>query len=127
LGVFPSDPLAVLEAFFGLWLVGLGFGLVTSVVTELIPEAGQILKLIMKPLYLISGVVFPLALVPQPYRQWLMLNPVAHGLEAARLGFAPYYHAVPELSLSYMYGFALVCIFTGLVLHRRFAQQLATQ
>lgn len=126
-GVMPADPLAVLEAFFGLWLVGLGFGLLTSVVSELVSEMGQIIKLIMKPMYLISGVIFPLGLVPQPYREWLMLNPVAHGLEAARLGFAPYYHAVPELSLSYMYGFALVTIFFGLALHRRFALFLAAK
>jgi capsular polysaccharide transport system permease protein len=119
--VMPADPLAVLEAFFGLWLVGLGFGLITSVVSELVGEMGQVIKLIMRPMYLISGVIFPLGLVPQPYREWLMLNPVPHGLEAARLGFAPYYHAVPELSLSYMYGFALVTIFFGLALHRRFA------
>lgn len=126
-GVMPADPLAVLEAFFALWLVGLGFGLLTSVVFELVAEMGQIIKLIMTPMYLISGVIFPLVSVPQPYREWLMFNPVAHGLEAARLGFAPYYHAVPELSLSYLYGFALVTIFFGLTLHRRFALFLAAK
>jgi capsular polysaccharide transport system permease protein len=126
-GVVPADPLAVLEAIFGLWLLGLGFGLLTSVLFELVSEAGQIIKLVMKPLYLISGVIFPLGLVPQPYREWLMLNPVAHGLEAARLGFAPYYHAVPELSLSYLYGFGLTTMFFGLALHRRFALFLAAK
>ena len=123
----PAAPLAVLEAFFGLWLVGIGFGLVTSVVGELVPELGRIIKLIMMPMYLISGVIFPIAAVPQPYRDWLMLNPVAHGLEAARLGFSPYYHAIPELSIAYIYGFALVSIFLGLLLQRRFALRLVTQ
>lgn len=122
--VIPADPLAVLEAFFGLWLVGLGFGLVTSVTGELVPELGRVIHLVMMPMYLISGVMFPISAVPQPYRDWLLLNPVAHGLEAARLGFAPYYHAVPELSVAYMYGFALVSIFLGLALHRRFALRL---
>lgn len=118
--VIPDDPLTVLAAFFGLWLVGLGFGLITSLVSELAVEAGLILKLILRPMYLISGVMYPIWLVPQPYREWLMLNPVAHGLEAIRLGFSPYYHAVPELSLTYLYSVALVMVFFGLALYRRF-------
>lgn len=125
--ILPADPLAVLEAFFGLWLVGLGFGLMASVAIELVPEIGNLIRFAMRPLYLLSGVIIPIAAVPQPYRDWLLLNPVAHGLEAARLGFAPYYHAVPELSIAYVYGFALVSIFLGLALHERFATRLVTQ
>jgi len=125
--VVPADPLAVLEAFFGLWLVGMGFGLVTSVASELVPELGRVVNFVMMPMYLLSGVIFPISAVPQPYRDWLMLNPVAHGLEAVRLGFAPHYHAVPELSVAYIYSFALVSIFLGLALHRRFALRMVTQ
>lgn len=125
--VIPADILAVLEAFFGLWLIGLSFGLITSVISELLPELGKIINLIMMPMYVISGVIFPISSVPPPYRDWLMLNPVADGLEAIRLGFAPYYHAAPEMSIAYIYEFALVGIFFGLSLHRRFALRLTTQ
>jgi len=125
--VWPADPLAVVEAFLGLWLVGMGFGLVTSVATELVPEIDRVLNMVMMPLYVVSGVMFPLASIPPPYREWLLLNPVAHGLEAARLGFASSYHAVPGLSISYIYEFALVSIFLGLALHRLFAARLVTQ
>jgi capsular polysaccharide transport system permease protein len=125
--VLPADPLAVLEAFLGLWLIGVGFGLTASVAIQLVPEVGQVIGLIMMPLYMLSGVIFPISAVPQPYRDWLLLNPVAHGLEAARLGFAPYYHAVPELSVAYIYEFVLVSIFLGLALQRRFALKLVTQ
>lgn len=123
----PQDPLLVLEAFFGLWLVGLGFGLMASVIGELIPEFGKIIEFVMTPLYFASGVMVPVAAVPQPYRDWLLLNPLVHGLDAARLGFAPYYHAVDGLSIAYLYGFALVTIFLGLALHARFATRLVTQ
>lgn len=127
LEVVPADPLAVLEAFFGLWLVGLGFGLITSVANELVSELGKIVALLMTPLYFLSGAMLPIIIVPPPYREWLMYNPLAHGLEAARLGFAPYYQAVPETSIAYLYGFALVLIFFGLALHVRFALRLRTQ
>ncbi len=127
LAIIPADPLAVLEAMVGLWLVGAGFGLMASVVKDLVPELGKIIELAMMPLYFLSGVIFPIAAVPQPYRDWLLLNPVAHGLEAARLGFSPYYQAVPELSIAYIYSFALGTIFLGLALHVRFANRLTTQ
>lgn len=127
LDITPADPLAVLQAFFGMWLIGLGFGLTGSVTTVLLPELGRIIVLAMTPLYFLSGVIFPITRVPLPYREWLMLNPLAHGLEAARLGFAPYYQAVPELSMSYFYGFALASIFFGLALHSRYALRLTTQ
>jgi capsular polysaccharide transport system permease protein len=125
ISVWPDDPLMVAQAFAGLWLVGVGFGLVTSVIKEMVPELGKVIRFFLRPLYLLSGIMFPLSMVPLPYREWLMWNPVAHGIEAARKGFADYYHAVPELSLSYLYAFALVSIFLGLALHRRFQQRLS--
>lgn len=123
----PADALAVMGAFLALWLLGLGFGLTTSVLGHLMPEFSRVLGFFMMPLYMISGVIFPLASVPLPYRDWLMLNPVAHGLEAVRLGFAPYYHAAPELDLPYLYTSALAMVFMGLALHKRFALRLLTQ
>ncbi|QRX81164.1 ABC transporter permease [Glaciimonas sp. PAMC28666] len=123
----PADPLAVLVSLFGLWLAGLGFGLVTSVAIGLIRELEVLVGLLMMPLYFISGVMIPIGAIPQPYRDYLLMNPLVHGVEAARAGFAPYYHAAPELSMSYLYGFALTTIFSGLVLHRRFARKLVAQ
>ncbi len=123
-GVFPEDPLLLLLAFLGLWLTGLGYGLVTSVISELIPEFDKILRLFMGPIYMLSGVVFPIASVPSPYRDWLLYNPIAHGIEATRASISPYYHAFQELNLAYTFGCASVLIFIGLVLHKRFAIQL---
>jgi len=125
--IIPADPLAVLEAFFGLWMIGLGFGLATSVAIELVPEVGKLIGFILRPLYMISGVLLPIGSVPQPYRDYLLLNPIAHGLEAVRLGFAPNYHAVQELSIPYIYAFAMATIFLGLALHKRFATRLVMQ
>jgi len=125
--VAPDNPLLVVEAFLGLWMIGMGFGLITSVVGELIPEVGKISGIVMTPLYFASGTMLPIASIAHPYRDWLLLNPLVHGLDAARLGFAPYYHAVPELSMAYLYGFALASIFVGLALHNRFAERLIEQ
>jgi capsular polysaccharide transport system permease protein len=124
---WPHDALTVMQAAIGLWLLGTGFGLVVSVAKELVDELANVIDMLMTPLYLLSGVILPLMVVPLPYRSWLMYNPVAHGLEALRLGFAPLYHAVPELSLAYLYGWALGLIFLGLALQVRFQQRLVAR
>lgn len=123
----PADPLLVMVAAFGLWLLGLGYGLVASVLMELVRELEHILNILMLPLYLISGVIWPLASVPVAWRGLLMLNPITHGLEAVRQGFVPHYHAAPETSLAYLYGFAIINVFAGLLLYRRFALRLVMQ
>ena len=125
--VTPADPLAVLGVLCGMWLFGTGFGLMASVASELLPELGRFLNMVMHPLYFLSGVIFPIAQLPQPYRGWLMLNPLAHGLEAARQGFAPYYQAAPETSIAYLCGSALIVIFLGLALHYRYSTQLVAR
>lgn len=120
------DPLQVIVSLLGLWLLGMGWGLAASVAAELVPELGNLLSLLLMPLMLISGAVFPLSAIPYPWREWLMLNPVAHGIEGARAGISPYYHHVPELSLNYLLGFALALVFLGLVLQRRFRSRLVS-
>ena len=120
----PADPLSVLSAFSGLWLLGLGYGLCVSVTNELVPELGKIIDFAMIPMNIASGAIFPLHNIPQPYRSWLYLNPVADALEAAREAVTPYYQVVPESSLSYVYFFALVIIFFGLTLQIKYAEKL---
>ena len=120
----PRDPLLAAQALMGLWLFGLGYGLVASVLMALVPEMEHILKILMMPLYLISGVIWPMASVPQPYRDMLMLNPIAHGIELIRTAFFPYYHAVAGVSTGYLFVWAGCSIFLGLMLYRRFALQL---
>lgn len=122
--VFPDNPMLVLSGLFGVWLVGLGFALTFSVPTELIQEAGIFLGFLLLPLYLISGVIFPISLIPYPYREWLLFNPLVHALEAVRYGFSSNYHVILELSVPYLYFCALCLIFLGLALQLRFAERL---
>lgn len=125
--VIPVDPLALLAALAGLWLIGLGFGLISSVAIELIPEMNRVISFIMMPAYFMSGVMMQIGAVPEPYRSYLAMNPLVHGLEAARLSFAPYYHTLSDLSLAYLYVWALILVFFGLALQVRFATRVVSQ
>jgi capsular polysaccharide transport system permease protein len=123
----PHDPLLVIAAVAGLWLFGLGYGLVASVLMRLIPETTHILQILMMPLYLLSGVIWPIVSIPPLYRDWLMVNPLVHGLEAARTGFFATYHTVPDVSLSYLYLWALCSVCLGLALYRVYETRLVMQ
>jgi capsular polysaccharide transport system permease protein len=120
----PDDPLLVICAAFGLWLFGLGYGLIASVWMRLVPEMKHVFHILMIPLYLLSGVIWPLASIPPPYRDTLLINPITHGLELVRLGFASYYYAAPGVNAAYLYTWAVTSVFLGLLLYRRFDVQL---
>ena len=126
LEVLPDDPITVLLALAGLWLFGLGYGLVTSVCMRLVPDSGHIFQIFMMPLYLISGVIMPVAYIPMPYRDWLLWNPLVHGLELVRLGFFSNYHTL-DVSFSYLYSWVLLSITLGLTLYRALETRLVTQ
>ena len=126
LHVLPEKPLTVLLALAGLWLFGLGYGLITSVGMRLVPDSGHIFQILMMPLYLISGVIMPLTFIPVPYRDWLLWNPLVHGLELVRLGFFSNYHTL-DVSFSYLYAWVLGSLALGMALYRGLETRLVTQ
>ncbi len=121
--IFPEDIPLIFCAVFGLWTFALGFGMISSVIMRLIPETAHILSLIMMPLYFISGVIMPISSIPVQYREYLMLNPLIHGIESVRLGFYPHYHTIP-VDLGYLYLWSLCSIVLGLVLYRVYESRL---
>ena len=123
----PDAPMESILAFIGLMACALGIGLLLSVISELIPEAGNLTVFLFRPLYFLSGAIFPLSAISIQYREWAFYNPFAHGLELLRSSFFPVYHAAPEANFKYLFGFAAVSIFLGLALQMRFARKLRAQ
>lgn len=122
--VWPDNLLGVFFAFFGLGFLGLSVGLVLAVPNTLIPEVGDVVGLIMTPLYMMSGVMFPIAGLPQPYLDWLRLNPIAHSVDFLRQSFVAQYVPFPELSGTYPYIAALGFFLLGLVLLRVYEKRV---
>ncbi|MGF6506741.1 ABC transporter permease [Paraburkholderia sp. 32] len=121
----PQDPLMVIASVIGLWLLGLGFGLVTSVAMRFVRELDHIFKIIYLPLYYISGALLPLSiLVPEPYQYIFAANPIVNGLELMRQGFMPSYRTMEGIRLGYLYAWALGLNLLGLALYRRFSKKL---
>ncbi|MDN2656479.1 ABC transporter permease [Cobetia sp. 14N.309.X.WAT.E.A4] len=120
----PDDALSALFNWFSLWAFGLGLGLTLSVVATLVEEVDKIVKMISMPLLIISGVIFPINHLPHWLLEYLMWNPIPHGLELLRLGFFEDYHVVKGTSRLYLWFFILLLNAFGLMLHIRFSHKL---
>lgn len=125
--VIPAYPVAAIAAFAGCWLLGFGLGLVFSVASELVPELSNMIKMVFRVLYIISGVSFPAMALPQPWRGYFLYNPLLQGAELIRASWFSRYFTDPQVSFSYLYGWALVTLLLGLMLHVRFARTLVTR
>lgn len=120
----PSDPLGVTLIWLTIWFFGIGSGLICSVVSELIPEIGKIIRITMFPLYLISGVLFPLNFLPEKFHSLILINPIVHSIELMRTFFFDSYWTLSGISLSYLIIATLFQLTLGLALHLRFKEKL---
>lgn len=122
--LIPDEPILAMALWLAIWLMGTGAGLMVSVGATLIPEIGRVVRILSFPLLLLSGALFPLSALPYEIRSWLMMNPIAHGLELLRAGFFDEYRLLPETDLSFFLYSVIVGLGLGLMLHIRYAKAL---
>lgn len=99
-------------------LLAYGLGNLFCVVGHYLPESKIIINLLFFPLYLLSGVIFPVRNLPASVLDWLLLNPLLHFTELIRWSFFEYYPIVDGVSVPYLLGTTLVTLFIGLWLYR---------
>lgn len=100
-----------------LTLFSCGVGLIFMVVGKTFPETQKFLPILLKPLYFVSCIMFPLHSIPKEYWPYILWNPLVHVVELSRNSVVTGY--VSEgVSLSYLAMFTLVTLFIGLALYR---------
>ncbi|WP_417329135.1 ABC transporter permease [Halomonas cupida] len=122
--LFPDDALQAMAGWLSLWALGLGLGLIVSVLGTLVAEVSIVVRMINMPLLILSGVIFPLNHLPHWALEYLMLNPIVHGLESLRHAFFDGYHVVHGTSMTYFWLWGFSTIALGLILHLRFRDKL---
>ncbi len=95
-------------------LTGAGVGMVNCLLGGLFPVWQIIWKIITRPMFLASGVLFIYEDMPPLVQDILWWNPVMHATGWVRTGFYPNYYA-SYVSLEYTFGFALSMIAIGLL------------
>lgn len=109
----------IVESVFLAAILGLGVGLMNCVLFGLFDIWMQIWSIVMRPLMLISGVLFLYESMPRAIEGILWYNPLIHITGLMRSGFYSSYEA-SYVSSSYVLLFSTVCIFLGVVLMGRF-------
>ena len=107
----------LLAALLITWLMGCGLGLTLGVLCVKFKEIEKIATYIQRPLIFISGVLYPISVVPYDYRKMLLYNPLVHTVESSRKALFPNYVA-ESISLIYPGICALVCLTLGFMVYR---------
>ncbi|WP_239995670.1 ABC transporter permease [Nitrincola tibetensis] len=127
LKLIPDLALEAMFAWVSLWLLGLGIGLVVSALAGLVAEVGIVVKLLSFPLMILSGVILPVTMLPYFLQPYVLMNPIAHGIELLRLGFFEHYVTLPGINLLYLWYWIIGTVTLGLMLHIRFEMRLKAQ
>lgn len=113
----PADPLRAIIVLLMLFLFGLGAGFMAAVVGALYEEWAKFIPQIMRPLYFISGIFFPIQAIPKEYHVYLLWNPLLHGIEQFRAAWIAGYPA-GDTSLVYLQLWMFSFAFVGLWYYR---------
>jgi len=108
------------------WLATLGIGMAFSfglalifcVLVDAVPEAKTFIKLMFMPLYILSGIIFPIWRAPHSLLEFMTWNPYFHLIDTLRRSvFASYPH-VSVINEAYPASLAVIVLFIGMGLYR---------
>ncbi len=113
-----ENPLGVLVVCLCLLLLGTGIGFVLATLIPVMPSVGQVSSLIFgRPMMVTSGLFFTAESVPEPFRGWLLYNPILHLMELMRSYFF-YEFESPHGSWFYAGSWVVGTFTFGLLIHQ---------
>jgi capsular polysaccharide transport system permease protein len=98
-------------------LLGFGLGTINAVLNSYFGSWRHIEGMIHRPLFLMSGVFFTPSMLPSTITDFLVWNPILHGIEWLRYGYYDGYR--PDyISFEYLIGWGLLTTLIGLAAER---------
>ncbi|MDO4699740.1 MAG: ABC transporter permease [Moraxella sp.] len=107
----------VLFCWLMMFLFAFGLAMVLMIVGHYGGEISKIISIIFTILYFISGVLYSVHVVPEPYLSYLMYNPFIHVLEILRHALSPTY-PIYHASMLYFIKWTVGVNFLGLLLYK---------
>jgi capsular polysaccharide transport system permease protein len=120
------QPNEMLLTLFVMIVFSFALGVFLSLLVHHVPDLAPVVRILFLPLYLLSGVIFPIRWVPQPYYDWLLWNPFLHLLDMFRQFSLVHYTPLPGVNLTYPAQCALVGLFLAVLVYRRRQYELVT-
>lgn len=107
-----------------LFILMFSLSLIFMVLGDFSKEMNKFVSVLFLILYFISGILYPIQIIPAQYREYLLYNPLIHIFEPMRHAVAPAYPLVTGVSLSYILTWILLSMFMGLLLYKRFERRM---
>ncbi|TCS65307.1 capsular polysaccharide transport system permease protein [Primorskyibacter sedentarius] len=117
---------AIAQAMSMAAALALGLGVMNCFLIHMYPVWDQIWTIINRPAFILSGVLFVIDDISEPYRSILLYNPIAHIVMQFRAGFFVTYDAV-HVSQTYVYTISIICMFFGLLLLSRYNRYILNE
>lgn len=107
-------PLELMGIVLLIVLFSITIGIALSLLVHKVPSVKIAVKIIFTLLYFLSGIMYPLWIIPSEYLVYLEYNPVLHLIELFRESFFAYYPHVDGISASLPVWITLSVGFIGL-------------
>ncbi|HGF0772042.1 TPA: ABC transporter permease [Kluyvera georgiana] len=102
-----------------------GIGMIFMTISRFSPETEKFLPILIKPLYFLSCIMFPLHSIPKQYWGYILWNPIVHIVEFSRESVVIDYSS-DGISLSYLSISTLVIFCLGLVCYHKTERKMLT-
>ena len=94
-------PLAWLATIVIGVVLSFALGMIFCMITEVLPDLKPIVRMAFFPIYLLSGVLFPVRALPPEVLNWLLWNPYLHIIDDLRSSVFEYYPPLHGVSITY--------------------------
>jgi ABC-type polysaccharide/polyol phosphate export permease len=124
LGAHLGSALLVLPVAFVLTFVfSCGIAIVMALTSVFLRDTQQILTILLQAGYFLTPIIYPISIVPESYRPWLLANPMYYFVELFRL---PIYEGIVPSAQTFLIttGCALASALFGMLVFRRYDNEV---
>lgn len=112
------QPLQWLSALCVGLLMSFALALLYCMLVDIVPEVKIFIRMMYLPIYLLSGVLFPIWILPNYIMDWLLWNPYLHLVDKMRLSMFEHYPEHYGVNLDYPLKLTLFLLLVSLALYR---------
>lgn len=108
--------LNLIVAFILIGLLAIGLSFVIIIFSMYFPDFARIKGIFIRPLYFMSGIFFTYESIPDPYKEYFVLNPMFQLIELVRSSFVDFNYS-SFIDMTYLISFILVNLTLGIGLY----------
>lgn len=113
-----NDPIRWIFVLFLGILFSFALGIFYALIAEAVPELKTVLSLTFMPLYLLSGIIFPISKLPHSIIDYLLWNPYLQIIDLLRDSTFKYYRLYPGITIEYVLKCTIVTSFAAYAAYR---------